>query len=98
MDIPDSVTSIGEAAFSYCSALLDITIPSGVTSIGKWAFHHCTGLSSIALIPETPPEGGQAMFDDTNNCDIYIPSGTFDLYRLKDAYWSGYDSRLKETK
>ena len=90
------LTSVGEAAFSYCSTLSNITIPSGVTSIGKWAFRHCTGLSSIILVPTTPPAGGHGMFDDTNDCDIFIPSGTFDSYRLKDAYWSGYYSRLKE--
>ena len=45
--IPDSVTSIGDYAFSYCSALESITIPNGVTSIGKYAFYNCTSLTDI---------------------------------------------------
>ena len=32
------VTSIGVAAFKYCSGLTNITIPASVTSIGEWAF------------------------------------------------------------
>lgn len=38
VDIPNSVTSIGYAAFCDCSALTSITIPNSVTSIGNDAF------------------------------------------------------------
>ncbi|MCR5644203.1 MAG: leucine-rich repeat domain-containing protein [Prevotella sp.] len=36
--IPNSVTSIGESAFFYCSGLTFVTIPNSVTSIGSDAF------------------------------------------------------------
>ncbi|MBQ6863673.1 MAG: leucine-rich repeat protein, partial [Clostridia bacterium] len=36
--IPDSVTSIGVAAFADCTSLTSVTIPDSVTSIGDWAF------------------------------------------------------------
>ncbi|MBR4989392.1 MAG: leucine-rich repeat domain-containing protein [Bacteroidaceae bacterium] len=39
--IPNSVTSIGEYAFSGCSGLTSITIPNSVTSIGDYAFEGC---------------------------------------------------------
>ena len=39
--IPNSVTSIGDEAFSYCSRLTSITIPNSVTSIGRDAFFSC---------------------------------------------------------
>jgi hypothetical protein len=47
--IPNSVTSIGQAAFSGCSGLTSITIPNGVTAIGMQAFSGCRGLSSITI-------------------------------------------------
>ena len=34
--IPNSVASIGEFVFSYCSGLTSVTIPSSVTSIGEY--------------------------------------------------------------
>ena len=43
--IPDSVTSIGDWAFSGCSGLTSVTIPEGVTSIGKWSFSNCYDLT-----------------------------------------------------
>ena len=46
--IPDSVTSIGNRAFSVCSGLTSITIPDSVTYIGEYAFRECTGLTEIS--------------------------------------------------
>ena len=39
--IPESVTSIGNYAFSGCYDLISITIPNSVTSIGNSAFYAC---------------------------------------------------------
>ena len=47
--IPNSVTSIGDWAFSGCSGLTSITIPNSVTSIGEGAFADCYGLTSITI-------------------------------------------------
>ena len=47
--IPNSVTSIGDLAFSGCSGLTSITIPNSVTSIGDMAFSGCSGLTSITI-------------------------------------------------
>ena len=47
--IPESVTIIGDTAFSQCTSLTSITIPKGVASIGNGAFSYCSGLSSIDI-------------------------------------------------
>ena len=47
--IPDSVTSIGENAFSYCTNLTNITISDSVKGIGEYAFCNCENLTSITI-------------------------------------------------
>ena len=47
--IPDSVTSIGDSAFSYCKNLTSITIGKGVASINASAFARSTKLKSITV-------------------------------------------------
>ena len=47
--IPNSVTSIGEFAFSDCSGLTSVAIPNSVTSIGESAFARCSGLTSVTI-------------------------------------------------
>ena len=47
--IPDSVTSIPDSAFGFCSQLTNISIPNSVTYIGFSAFNSCTSLKSITL-------------------------------------------------
>lgn len=57
--IPESVTEIGEEAFSSCDSL---TIPEGVTSIGAEAFRNCESLKSIT-IPVSIKSIGADTFD-----------------------------------
>ena len=45
--IPNSVTSIGEYAFSHCTSLTSVTIPNSVTSIGYDAFSYCKSLTDV---------------------------------------------------
>lgn len=45
--IPDSVTSIGNQAFLYCTSLTSVTIGNGVKSIGTNAFRGCTALEKV---------------------------------------------------
>ena len=47
IDIPDSVTAIGDYAFYYCSSLTSLTIPDSVTSIGYAAFNACFALTKV---------------------------------------------------
>ena len=72
-NIPDSVTSIGDWAFSGCTSLTSITIPNSVTEIGEHAFYNCTSLTNIT-IPDSVTEIGWSAFSGcTSLTNITIP-------------------------
>ncbi len=52
--IPDTVTEIGEYAFSYCHGLNYITIPKSVKKVGNRAFFHMSGLRNVYIEGDIP--------------------------------------------
>ena len=47
--VPNTITSIGVAAFAWCSSLSSITIPPSVVQIRGYAFAHCSSLKSNTI-------------------------------------------------
>jgi hypothetical protein len=47
--VTDGVTSVGNAAFSYCTMLASISLPASVTNVGSSAFQDCTSLAHVTL-------------------------------------------------
>jgi len=72
--IPNSVTSIGNSAFSGCSSLTSITIPNSVTSIGPNAFNSCSFLTSITIPNSVTSIGNMAFYECYSLTSITIPN------------------------
>jgi uncharacterized protein YjdB len=90
--IPNSVTSIGDGAFSYCSGLTSVTIPNSVTSIGNSAFYG-SGLTSVTIpnsvtsigdyafyycngLTSLSVENGNTKYDSRGDCNAIIETET----------------------
>ena len=61
VNLPETLTSIGEGAFYECSGLTSITISDSLTSIGNYAFSYCDSLTSIT-IPDSLTSIGDYLF------------------------------------
>ena len=73
--LPEGVTSIGYAAFQYCSSLTAINIPEGVTSIGYAAFQYCSSLTTITIPKGVTSIGDEAFAWCSSLTTITIPEG-----------------------
>ena len=79
LSIPNSVTTIRDHAFYFCSALTSITlpesltsieIPNSVTSIGESAFTYCQNLVTIIV------DENNSVYDSRENCNAIIETST----------------------
>ncbi len=64
--IPDTITKIGEYAFSGCHLLKSIELPHSMTEIDDWAFEGCDNLETI-IIPDSVKTIGARVFDECPN-------------------------------
>ena len=68
------VTTIGDEAFSFCSALTSVSMPS-VTTIGRYAFEICSALTSVSM-PSVTTIGDWAFYGCSALTSVSMPSVT----------------------
>ena len=87
INIPDSVTSIGDYAFYDCKNLTGIELPEGITSIGDYAFYGCSSLTSIELPKGLTSIGDYAFEDCSSLTSIELPKGLTSIgdYAFEDC-------------
>ena len=66
IDIPETVTTIGEYAFDNCKNLTTVTGMKNVTKIGRYAFYNCSNLKEIT-IPKSLTDCSYGIFSGCSN-------------------------------
>ena len=95
LNIPSSVTSIGDYAFYNAKGITSVTLPNSLTSIGSSAFQNCSGITSITL-PSTMTSIGSSAFQGctgitTVNVNSDISSNSIlHSYLQSSATWNYY--------
>lgn len=74
LTISNSVTAIGDYAFSGCSSLTSLTILNSVTSIGYGAFAGCSRLTTLTIPDSVTTIGGRAFIRCSRLTTLTIPA------------------------
>ena len=86
--IPQSVTSIGDYAFSRCEKMDSLTINDATTSIGSWAFDECYKLTTLSLGKNITTIGDYAFLDCHTLDNVTIPPSVTSIG--KSAFYRCY--------
>ena len=73
IEIPETVTTIGDYAFHNAQGIKNIVIPNSVTSIGNEAFSYCTNLESVTIGNSVTSIGSGAFQSCSSLTSITIP-------------------------
>lgn len=74
VEIPDSVTDIGDRAFFDCCNLTSVVIPDSVTDIGSYAFAGCDSLTDITIGNGVTNIGNNAFASCSRLTSVVIPN------------------------
>ena len=76
LDIPSTVTVLGQGCFSQCTTLTAVTLPSSVVEIQQGAFHGCIALTSATIPNSVNIIGDGAFGGDTALRSVTLPDST----------------------
>ena len=79
VNIPNSVTFIGNFAFEGCTGLKEVNIPNSITFIGDDTFSGCTSLNEL-ILPNSITTIGQFSFSNCNSLkSLTIPKSVLTI-------------------
>lgn len=96
IEIPSSVTEIGEYAFFDCTELTSVSIPRTVESIGDCAFCGCVKLDTVRVEWNTPPTITSGTFYRSAKKILLVPGGCKEAYE-NALYWRDFKYIVEES-
>ncbi|MBQ7984735.1 MAG: leucine-rich repeat domain-containing protein [Bacteroidales bacterium] len=94
IEIPNSVTTIEDNAFYYCTALKTVKLSENIKSIPSYCFNACASLTSIEIPAGVTNIGGLAFNNCTNlktvtfkgDCPTMVKQPFYNSNKIKDIY------------
>jgi hypothetical protein len=91
IDIPNSVSHVGEDAFAYCSSLNTVVIGRRVSKLDKGVFYGSDAIKHVYAKPVTPPSVPSYFFSARPTLHVYAEA----LADYKASDWKQYYGTIK---
>lgn len=96
IDLPESLTSIPQAALSSCTSLTEIQIPLSVDTIGSSAFYGCTGLREVVVPDGVTEIPSQTFCNCSEELSVTFPDSVASVHNW--TFWNNSAGREKYSK
>ncbi len=94
IQIPETVTAIGEGAFEACVELESVNLPSNITMIRSYTFNGCKSLKEITIPAGVYYIGEEAFADCVSVENIVIPASVTKIGKFAFRSFSGCDGTV----
>lgn len=88
VEIPNSITNIGDWAFPNCTSMTNVTFGTNLLSIGDYAFSQCSSLTNITIPNSVTQIGKGAFWYCSGLASITIPNRVSSIGLLAFSYCS----------
>ena len=80
--IQEGIWNIESYAFHSCTSLISITFPSTLSYLGSYVIGECNNVENIYMKSLEPPKrSSRLIFKIPENCTLYVPKGSLELYK-----------------
>lgn len=86
IELPDSLTEIGDYSFAFCTSVETVVIPAGVTKVGDGAFETCSAMKSVYL-PVATRSVGERAFAFCTSMETALITGEIDRIAPETFYF-----------
>lgn len=90
VDIPNTVTHLGGAAFADCTSLTKVVIGSRVSKLDQAVFYNSSSIKNAFVKPKTPPTLAAYIFTASPTIRVY--TSVLDAYKASD--WKQYGTLM----
>ena len=88
IELPESVTEIGNSAFTKCLEMTEIVMSPNIINIGRFAFDSCKSLKTITIPDQVELLERMTFYHCENLTDVTLPKGlrTIEAQTFSDCY------------
>lgn len=92
--IPNSIKTIGHAAFEGCTALTSVTIPNSVSKINTYAFYNCKSLTNVYMSESVEEIGDYAFVECSSLVQIEVSDKNTHYMSVDGVLYSKDEKKL----